>query len=112
MTGPAVPDRATPGYHRATFRRAARSLGVDEARMRKFEGVDFYSLDELLTEEERMIRDTVRSWVDERVLPIIAGHCREGTFPRQLVPEMAELGLLGANLTGYECPGLARSRTA
>jgi glutaryl-CoA dehydrogenase len=74
--------------------------------MHKFQGVDFYVLDELLSEEERMIRDTVRSWVDERVLPIIAEHCRAGTFPRQLVPEMAELGLLGANLTGYECPGL------
>jgi len=74
--------------------------------MRKFEGVDFYGLDELLTDEERMIRDTVRAWVDERVLPVIAEHCRQGTFPRQLVPEMAELGLLGANLSGYECPGL------
>ena len=74
--------------------------------MRKFEGVDFYVLDELLSDEERMIRDTVRSWVDERVLPIIAEYCRKGTFPMQLVPEMAELGILGANLTGYECPGL------
>jgi glutaryl-CoA dehydrogenase len=74
--------------------------------MRKFEGVDFYVLDELLSEEERMIRDTVRSWVDERVLPVIAGHCRQGTFPMQLIPEMAELGLFGANLSGYDCPGL------
>ena len=74
--------------------------------MHKFEGVDFYALDELLSDEEKMIRDTVRSWVDERVLPIIAEYCRKGTFPMQLVPEMAELGILGANLTGYECPGL------
>ena len=74
--------------------------------MRKFTGPDFYVLDELLTEDERMIRDTVRTWVDERVLPVIAGHCREGTFPTQLIPEVAELGLLGASLTGYECAGL------
>jgi glutaryl-CoA dehydrogenase len=74
--------------------------------MREFTGVDFYVLDELLSEEERMIRDTVRQWVSERVVPRIAGHCREGTFPKELIPEMAELGLLGANLSGYDCPGL------
>ena len=74
--------------------------------MRKFQGVDFYGLDELLSEEERMIRDTVRSWVDERVVPIVAEYCRQGTFPMQLVPEMAQLGLFGANLQGYGCAGL------
>ncbi len=74
--------------------------------MRKYRGVDFIGFDGLLTEEERMIRDTVRSFVDERVLPVIAGHCRQGTFPMQLVPEMGELGLFGSNLEGYGCPGL------
>ena len=74
--------------------------------MREFTGVDFYVLDELLSEEERMIRDTVRQWVSERVVPRIAAHCREGTFPKELIGEMAELGLLGANLSGYDCPGL------
>src|SRR6185295_15104775 len=96
------------GYHPALFvviRGIPRATKVAIA-MRKFTGPDFYVLDELLTEDERMIRDTVRTWVDERVVPIIAEHCREGTFPVQLIPEMAELGLLGASLTGYECAGL------
>ena len=74
--------------------------------MRQFQGPDYYELDELLTEDERMIRDTVRSWVDKRLLPGIAGHCRAGTFPNELIPEMAEMGLFGANLEGYECAGL------
>jgi glutaryl-CoA dehydrogenase len=74
--------------------------------MRKFQGVDFYGVNELLTSEERMIRDTVREWVDDKVLPIIAEHCRNGTFPGELVPEMGELGLFGANIDGYGCAGL------
>src|SRR5262249_43557421 len=57
-------------------------------------------------EEERLVRDTVRSFVSREVLPIIEAHFRQGTFPRHLVPEMARMGLLGANLAGYGCPGL------
>ncbi|HUL50834.1 MAG TPA: acyl-CoA dehydrogenase family protein [Gemmatimonadales bacterium] len=73
----------------------------------RFEGVDFYAMDGLLSEEERAIRDTVREWVDEHVLPIIGEHYIEGKFPRQLVPEMAALGLFGANLPeSYGCAGL------
>src|SRR5262245_297485 len=68
--------------------------------------LDFYELDEELTDEERLVRDTVRQFVDKEVLPDIATHFREGTFPRHLVPRMAELGLLGANLDGYGCAGL------
>ena len=74
--------------------------------MSGFEGVDFYRIDDLLTEEEIAIRDAVRGWVDERVLPIIEGHCQAGTFPIELTKEMGELGFLGANLEGYGCPGL------
>ncbi|MCZ6670505.1 MAG: acyl-CoA dehydrogenase family protein [Acidobacteria bacterium] len=74
--------------------------------MPQFEALDYYEIEDLLTEEERLVRDTVRSFVTEKVLPIIAHHNREGTFPVELVPEMAELGLLGANLKGYGCPGL------
>ncbi|MSR46835.1 MAG: acyl-CoA dehydrogenase [Planctomycetes bacterium] len=74
--------------------------------MRKFEGVDFYLLDELLSEDERMIRDTTRQWVSENVVPVIAEHCRAGTFPRQLISAMGELGVFGANLSGYGCAGL------
>ncbi len=72
-----------------------------------FEGVDFYDTDSLLQEEERAVRDTVRRWVDDEVLPIIAEHYLEGTFPMHLVPAMAELGLFGANLPAeYECAEL------
>ncbi len=74
--------------------------------MRKFEGVDFYQLDELLSEDERMIRDTTREWVSENVVPIIAEYCREGTFPRKLIAQMGELGVFGANLSGYGCAGV------
>jgi glutaryl-CoA dehydrogenase len=55
-------------------------------------------MDDLLTDEERMIRDTVRRFVDERVLPIIDKHFEEATFPTELIPQLAELGLLGGNL--------------
>jgi glutaryl-CoA dehydrogenase len=75
--------------------------------MARFEGLDFYNIDELLTEEERAIRDTVRAWVDDRVLPIIEQHARAGTFPTHLPREMGEMGFLGANLSGYGCPGLS-----
>jgi glutaryl-CoA dehydrogenase len=71
-----------------------------------FTGVDFYNLDPLLSEEERLARDTIRSFVSDRVLPIIEKHNREGTFPLHLVPQLAELGVLGANLKGYGCAGL------
>jgi len=73
----------------------------------KFQGVDFYDVDGLLSEEERAVRDTVRSWVDEHVLPIIGAHYLEGRFPKPLIPQMAGLGLFGANLPdAYGCAGL------
>ncbi|HJP60078.1 MAG TPA: acyl-CoA dehydrogenase family protein [Gemmatimonadaceae bacterium] len=68
---------------------------------------DFYNLDSALSEEERAVRDTIRSFVDEKVLPIIGDCYIEGRFPKQLVPEMAELGMFGANLPEeYGCAGL------
>ena len=74
--------------------------------MPPFSGLDFYGIDELLSEEERMIRDTVRDFVSQEVLPIIEKHNREATFPMHLIPKMGELGLLGANIQGYGCAGL------
>src|SRR5947208_15915074 len=68
---------------------------------------DLYNIDSLLSEEERMVRDTVRKFVNERVLPIIGEHFEAGTFPRELVPAIAELGLLGMHLQGYGCAGLS-----
>ena len=78
-----------------------------EKQMQKFSGFDFYGIDDLLTEEELMVRDLVRSWVEEKILPVIEGHCTAGTFPMELVPEIGEMGLLGANLEGYECAGMS-----
>jgi glutaryl-CoA dehydrogenase len=73
----------------------------------KFHGVDFYDLDGLLSEEARAVRDTVRGWVDDNLLPIIGECYVEGRFPKQLIPGMAELGLFGANLPEeYGCAGL------
>ena len=73
----------------------------------KFQGVDFYDVDNLLNEEERAVRDTVRAWVDEHLMPVIGEHYVEGKFPKHLIPGMAELGLFGANLPEeYGCAGL------
>src|SRR2546428_5650896 len=73
----------------------------------KFQGVDFYDVDNLLNEEERAVRDTVRAWVDEHLMPVIGEHYVEGKFPKHLIPGMADLGLFGANLPEeYGCAGL------
>src|SRR6184192_4297383 len=68
---------------------------------------DLYNIDYLLSEEERMVRDTVRKFVQDRVLPIIGEHFEAGTFPRELIPTIAELGLLGMHIEGYGCAGLS-----
>ena len=68
---------------------------------------DLYFIDHLLSEEERLVRDTVRKFVRERVLPIIGEHFEAGTFPRELIPAIAELGLLGMHIDGYGCAGLS-----
>ncbi len=73
----------------------------------RFSGVDFYDMDSLLSEEERAVRDTVRTWVDEHLMPVIADAYIKGEFPEALVPQMAELGFFGANLPErYGCAGL------
>ena len=75
--------------------------------MPPYQGVDFYKVDDLLSEEERMVRDTVRQFVNEKVNPIIDDHFEAATFPTELVPQMAELGLFGANLPEkYGCAGM------
>ncbi len=67
---------------------------------------DLYNINHLLSEEERLVRDTVRTFVRNRILPIISEHFEAGTFPRHLIPEIAELGLLGMHLDGYGCAGM------
>src|SRR5256885_15651697 len=72
-----------------------------------FQGVDFYRIDDLLSDEERMVRDTVRRFVDERVVPIIDKHFEAATFPSELIPEMAQMGLFGGTLPEeYGCANM------
>ncbi len=67
--------------------------------------LDFMALDDLLDGDERLIRDTVRAFVRERFLPVVAEHFEAGTFPRELIPEIAAMGLLGMHLEGHGCAG-------
>src|ERR687898_2644205 len=67
--------------------------------------LDFLDLDHLLTDEERAVRDTVRDWVGERVLPGIETWFEAGGFPLEGAKELGAMGLLGMHLTGYECAG-------
>lgn len=75
--------------------------------MGQFISPDYYCMEDLLQEEEKLIRDTVREWVDKAVLPVISRYYQKGEFPAQLIPQMGEMGLLGANLPEkYNCPGV------
>jgi glutaryl-CoA dehydrogenase len=75
--------------------------------MQEYRGVDFYQADDLLSEEEKMVRATVRAFVNNRILPIIDEHFENATFPMHLAAEMGDLGLLGANLPEeYGCAGM------
>ena len=71
-----------------------------------YRGVDFYMVDDLFTEEELLIRDSVREFVSDHLIPIIETHNRNGTFPKELIPGLAKLGVFGANLQGYGCAGV------
>jgi len=72
-----------------------------------FRGVDYFLVDSLLSEEERMVRETARRFAGERVLPLIRDCFRDARFPSELIPELGELGFLGANLEGYGCAGMS-----
>jgi len=71
-----------------------------------FPGVDYLDFDALLTEEQRLVRQTVRDFVDERVIPIIEDCAYEGRFPKELIPELAALQLFGSSIHEYGLPGL------
>jgi len=68
-----------------------------------FPGVDFLDFDSLLSDEEKLVRQTAREFVDDQVVPIIEKHNRDATFPMHLVPQLGEMGFFGSNLTGYGC---------
>jgi len=71
-----------------------------------FSGLDYYALDDLLSDDEKLARDTFRRFVDAEVMPRIGRHFRGGTFPTDLPRKLGALGALGASLQGYGCPGL------
>jgi glutaryl-CoA dehydrogenase len=75
--------------------------------MARFPGVDYFSFDSLLSEQELMVRQTARQFVDERVLPVIRESFSSAKFPKELIPEMGKLGFFGANLEGYGCAGMS-----
>jgi glutaryl-CoA dehydrogenase len=72
-----------------------------------FKGVDFIGFDTLLTDDERLARDTARQFIEDNLVPIIEECNREGRFPRELIPQMGQLGFFGANLQGYGCAGMS-----
>jgi len=74
--------------------------------MRPYEACDFLNIEEQLTDDEKMIRDTIRQFTSKEIMPIIAKHYEDGTFPKHLIPLLAELGTLGATIEGYGCAGL------
>jgi len=73
----------------------------------KFKGVDFMEFDSLLSDDERLVRDNTRKFIEENLVPIIEQCNREGRFPKELVKPMAELGFFGASLQGYGCAGMS-----
>ncbi len=75
--------------------------------MARFAGVDYFLLDSLLNEQELLVRQTSRQFVEDRVVPVIRDCFREGRFPKELIPELGRLGFLGANLEGYGCAGMS-----
>src|SRR5713101_8018353 len=75
-----------------------RAFTIIGPSMQKFQGVDYYNVESLLGEDELLVRNTVREFIDDKVLPIIEKHNRAGTFPMDLVSKMAELGMFGSTL--------------
>src|SRR4030088_1306299 len=75
--------------------------------MAGFNGVDFIDFDSQLNDEEKLVRQTARQFVENEIIPIIEKHSREAAFPKHLVPQLGELGFFGANLHGYGCAGMS-----
>lgn len=74
--------------------------------MAAFHGFDYLLVDSQLSDEEKLVRQTTRQWVEDRVIPVIRSCYNEGRFPSELIPEMGEMGFLGANLEGYGAAGM------
>jgi glutaryl-CoA dehydrogenase len=74
--------------------------------MARAEITDLYRIDDLLSDEEKAARNLVAEFIDREYLPIVGRHFRNGTFPNELIPKLAEMGVFGANLQGYGCAGM------
>src|SRR6266567_3248798 len=90
-----------PGWRNTVSERKRKIMPVF-----KFKGVDFIELDSLLSDDERLVRDTARRFIEDNLVPIIEQCNRDGRFPRELVRPMADLGFFGASLKGYGCAGM------
>ena len=75
--------------------------------MARFTGVDYFLIDSLFNEQELLVRQTARQFVEDRAIPVVRDCFREGRFPTALIPEFGRLGFLGANLEGYGCAGMS-----
>jgi glutaryl-CoA dehydrogenase len=75
--------------------------------IKRSQGVDFYLMDELLSDEERGIRDKVHTFCDKEVIPIINDYWERAEFPFELIPKMADLHVAGGSIVGYGCPGMS-----
>ncbi len=75
--------------------------------MSRFRGVDYLQIDSQLSEQELMVRQAARQFVDEEVLPVVREAYNQGEFPKHLIPKLGEMGFLGANLDGYGCAGMS-----
>jgi glutaryl-CoA dehydrogenase len=75
--------------------------------MSRFAGVDYLQIDSLLSEQELLVRQTARQFVEDRAMPLVRDCFRDARFPKELIPEFGRLGFLGANLEGYGCAGMS-----
>ncbi len=73
---------------------------------KELDKLDLFNVNAMLNDEQRMVKESIGRWVDERFLPLVAEHFEAHTFPMDLVPEMADLGLFGSTIQGYDCAGL------
>jgi glutaryl-CoA dehydrogenase len=89
--------------------RAANGKQSERAASVTASGADFYLADELLTREEREIRDKVRAFCDRDVIPIINDYWERAEFPFELIPKLAALNIAGGSLRGYDCPGMSQT---
>src|SRR5258708_16417850 len=83
------------------------AAGNEERSMAGYGGVDFIDFDSQLNDEEKLVRQTARQFVENEIIPIIEKQSREATFPKHLVPQLGALGVFCANLHGYGCPGMS-----